>query len=881
MRYLALSPWRRAPWRALSIASLSIGVALASFVLGLAAASRPMFISSAASGALQTDIDACRFAVGLSLGRNVRFGDDPADSQLQPAPALATADGAVATATTDISGVDRVRTILGPRAQVSNGGTDYQLQLWSRADFLDHIDVESRVAEAGIWLPDTISDLIGVTAGDTVQLGFPAGTQQMVVAGTFADLARGGDQHWCSLVSELAEQQGRPVPPPTALVDESTLMDLLGRAGINRGLVLWELAPPSSGWDLDDAQRAEQAMQRVVGAAGNDADPLGQAIGSFGGGAVADSAGSIRHAERTKRTVSSAAGPIALATAGVALLVLLTAARSWLDRRRREVTVLALRGAGPIAIAGKAVLELALPIVLGAAAGVATSVVLVQEIGPSTRIDAGAVSAGILQVGAAIAVTAIALGAVVAAAVRRVASDPEGAAPRRTLLWWEPPVLLLAAAALYEVRTRGANPGGADDVDSLALLFPFLLLAGGSGLLARVGLSRRVIGLLAPRLPMAGWLAARRLAARRLRAIAVVASAAVATGVVVFAGSMASSIRSTAEAKELLAPGAEQVVRLSIRDTVPSGIGGDGHTTVVTRQSETGVLVRGHPSADVLGVEPATFADAAYWDASFAGSSLGSLLDRLAPAPVDGALPAIAAGDGLPDRFVLYLPPDDGGADVEVEVRIVGRAKAFPGLGFRQDRPLVVVDRSALTAAGVTRFTEVWSDAAAPAVVDRLEEQDIRPVSVIVAEDETSESTVRAALWAVSYLELIGLAAALVTLAGLGLYFAASLARHRLGSQVAGRLGMRRRSGIAASAFEVAALLLAGWLAGTVLSWIAARLVYTSFDPRPNSPPAALFRFGLAQALWTGVAALAVAAAAAAVIESGRRSLTRMLRDDD
>jgi hypothetical protein len=37
----------------------------------------------------------------------------------------------------------------------------------------------------------------------------------------------------------------------------------------------------------------------------------------------------------------------------------------------------------------------------------------------------------------------------------------------------------------------------------------------------------------------------------------------------------------------------------------------------------------------------------------------------------------------------------------------------------------------------------------------------------------------------------------------------------------------------------------------------------------------------MGEAVWTGVAALAVAAVAAAMIERGRRSLPRMLRDDD
>ena len=78
-------------------------------------------------------------------------------------------------------------------------------------------------------------------------------------------------------------------------------------------------------------------------------------------------------------------------------------------------------------------------------------------------------------------------------------------------------------------------------------------------------------------------------------------------------------------------------------------------------------------------------------------------------------------------------------------------------------------------------------------------------------------------------------------------------------------------------------LLIAGWFAGSVLSWVAARLVFDSFDPQPNSPPAALFRFGLTQSLATGLAAVVVAAVAASIIERGaaRRSLQRMLRDAD
>jgi putative ABC transport system permease protein len=357
----------------------------------------------------------------------------------------------------------------------------------------------------------------------------------------------------------------------------------------------------------------------------------------------------------------------------------------------------------------------------------------------------------------------------------------------------------------------------------------------------------------------------------------------VAVGIVSFAGSMSASIRATATAKTLIGPGAEQVVRIGSSDTVPPAVADDGRVTTVTRLSESGVIVRGHPSADVLGVDPATFADAAYWDGSFAGPSLQSLLDRISEPTPDAPLPVVAVGDGLPEAFVLTLPLDDGSGDVEVDVRVVGRATAFPGLGFRQDRPLVVVDRAALAAAGVSRPTEVWTTDRSDDLVARLDDAGVQVVSQVVATDATADSTVRAQLWTVSYLELIGLAAAFVTLAGLGLYFAASLSGHRLGSAVAQRLGMTRRTSATATALEVGAMLVAGWLFGSVLSWLAARLVYTSFDPRPNSPPPALFRPGLAAVGATGVAAVVVALLVSLAIERGaaRRTLQGMLRDTE
>ena len=56
LRFLRWSPWLRAPLLAFRSPALFAGVGVAGVVLGLAAGSRPVFTSSATSGALRQDL---------------------------------------------------------------------------------------------------------------------------------------------------------------------------------------------------------------------------------------------------------------------------------------------------------------------------------------------------------------------------------------------------------------------------------------------------------------------------------------------------------------------------------------------------------------------------------------------------------------------------------------------------------------------------------------------------------------------------------------------------------------------------------------------------------------------------------------------------------
>ncbi|MGH9259325.1 MAG: hypothetical protein ACRD08_05400, partial [Acidimicrobiales bacterium] len=561
LRTLWLPPWRRAPLRAWRSPSLFLGVAVAAFVLGVAGGSRPMFASSAARASLGRDVETgCRFDVGFRAERQVWLGEGAVGL-----PGLAEATEALDSAVGRVAGIDpAVVTVIGDRAAVGVGDETVDVQLVERTGFLDHVDVlESRPLDGGgVWLPDTVAERLGVAAGDRVGVSFSGASVPLPVAGVFRDLRYGRDRSWCSMrwFFEPRTAAGS-APPPVVLFDDTVLQEALAGATTAQGTrVWWEYPPDAASWDLPTAKRATGGLQGVADEVNNRSSDLGALLGY--GTSNVDVPRSVHKAERTAASVESVAGPVALGTIGVAVVMLLAAARSWLARRSQEVTVLTLRGAGPAALALKGMAELLPALVLGAVVGLGSAVVVVRTIGPDPRIERGALVEGVVVVGVALLASLGALAAVVATGVRRVGVGVGGAAPRVSLPLWEPAVLAMAAAAVYELQTRETV---VDDtrVDGLLLLFPLLLLAGGAGLAARLALSARLLDRLARRLPTPAWLAVRRLASARLRASLIVTGAAISIGIVAFAGAMSSSVSATAYAKATLGHGSAQIVRLS------------------------------------------------------------------------------------------------------------------------------------------------------------------------------------------------------------------------------------------------------------------------------------------------------------------------------
>lgn len=865
--------------RAWANPSLFLGVAVAAFVLGVAGGSRPMFASSAAAGSLGRDLqEGCSFSVGLRVERPALLGTDEGEVS-GPFPRVDEATRALDRAVGRPTGIDPVLvTIDGGDGELVAGGGNVPVQLVERTGFREHITELQHGSQPGVWVPDSVVNDRGIRVDDQVSVIVDGLVTTLPVAGVYRDLRSGRDRFWCSMrfFFEPRTASGG-APNPVLLFDPGEIGGVVGAGGFPVRTTWWEYAPSARHWDLPTAKSSIGALELVSESTNNRSESLGDLLGT--GRSSVDVAGSVHKSERTAASVESVAGPVALGTVGVAVVMLLAAARSWLSRRSQEVTVLWLRGAGSVSLATKGILELLPAMVLGGVTGLAAAVVLVRTIGPDPRIEPGAFVEGSGFVVAALVVAFAAVAAVVVTGARRVGISHEGASPRSALPLWEPVVLGLAAAAFYELHTRETIVEDTR-VDGLLLLFPLLLLAGGAGLLARLVLSPRPLGWIAARLPTAAWLAMRRLAAARVRAALIVTGAAISIGIVVFAGALSASVQATLYAKATLGAGAAQTIRLSRNQPPLEAAPLPGISTLVTRTSETGVIRHGHDEADVLGVDPETFADAAYWDGSFASASLSDLLGRLGPAADDrAAAPAIAVGDGIPDQLVLTLDGID--QEVELEVKVVGRAQAFPGLGYQNDRPLVVVSRDVLAEHGVDGLSEIWVDDPSPRIPDRLARDGMQIVFSSRPAADNEGTLLQPQLWAIDYLQVVGLAAGLVAVAGLGLYFAANSERRQLGAVFARRLGLRARQGATATGLEVTTIVLAGFLFGVGLAWLAVRLVYRNLDPLPRTPPDPIMRLDLPIVGMCALGALVAAVLVGAAVErrAARADLPKLLRD--
>jgi putative ABC transport system permease protein len=855
---------------------LFLAVAGAAFVLGLAAAAGHLFLSSAgtASLRLQTQSAGTSFA-----GLYARSEGTIAPDRIEYRERL------LSEATHDVPGLghmllyadDESTTQLGPAARTQGPF----VRLATRTGFVRHlVRLEGSATARGWWVPQTAARVLGIHAGDTVHVqigtivigeGFrrTGAAFDLPVAGVYQDIwARPPTAFWRPAYEFIYDVQGGPnstVPPSFVLGPPGAFLALEQRIA-GSGPIQLELPVRADRMTLSQAKVAAGRLQRVLADFDN---PNTQLAASF---SAHDSLlpGLVTGAEGTADALAGPVNVVAQAGRLVAVAVFVSVGVYVLHRRRVEFAMLVARGIHPASLGARAAVEALVPAAVGGAAGLAAALVLVRATGPSRFVTTDATIRAVTDLAVTIGASLFLLAVAVAVGLRSRRERQPGAVRRlATRVPWEAAVLTLAVAALYEIWTRGpgtvSSTAGASATNSLPTtqrtdllvpLFPILFIAG------MAGVATRLIRHAMPRLRRAAarrrapaYLAGARLTTAPRLALMLVTACALAVGIVLYSGQFVASVRATAQEKALVSVGAEGAVTLpGSVNRLPRHLGPRSTTVVRLPAAPLGSTA----TAEVIGIDPATFARAAFWDPSFADRSLADLLRLLSSSPSGSSLPAVATSRAVPARFTLSFYGETFPA------RIVDTVRAFPGMP--RDTPMVITNlrllgaeaaRSGLGIQDLGGYYEIWAAGGLGQILHALGTVGLYPTAVTTAASVARTPAFLALSWLFGFLESLGVMTGILALVALLMYVESRQRTREVSYSLATRMGLTSREHRRSVMLELGAMLGAALVIGGVLALVGSFIVYRKVDPLPDIPPAALYRV-------PGVLILAVAAVVAA-----------------
>lgn len=732
-------------------------------------------------------------------------------------------------------------------------------------------------ATGGVWLAEQHAADLGVTAGDTLAVVSGPSSFDVAVAGVHADLLAAPSartrSYWRPVAGVLRPARpvaggdpGRPAAQRPALLGEPATALEITRGALGEAVVRWESALASGELTLAEARRLRtdvEALQRAVLARD---EPLGRAFGRMGPPPVVSSP-VLAAVDRALDSLALASGGVrTMQLAGGLLSIAVLAALVAYRVRAQEVAVerdLAL-GLSPQRVAWSLVWPLLPVVVAGIAGGALVSAVAIGASADGLRQAAVHCSA------ATVAAAAASWGAGLVAVwrVQGVRSRARGRA-----FAWDVPVLALAAAAGYQLVLRGSalveGPGGLR-LDVLVLAFPLLALGAAAGLLVRG--ARRVLPRLrdrGERLPVAAFLALRRVGHPRGRALLLLGFATATIGLSSYGGALASSAAAAERAKARTNLGSDLVVALP-RDARLAALP-DG-TTLVGRA--TGRLATRTEQVQVMAVDPDTLLEAATWHDEFSPTGGATLLSRLREPATDG-VPAVLVGvpDDGPVRFVWR--------GTDVRLRPVGTARDLPGRSGRGPVVLVSVHRLEQAVsqrdpdARIDRLLdrELWVAGDEDVLAEALPAGLLATLDVRTLADVRADPALHALRWTLGYLRVVGALAVVLALAAAAGRTVSLRGEQAAAVVIGDRLGMGTATHARAAAIELAAVLAvavtAGWLAGTGVAALVAPLL----DPLPSLPPRPAPRLAPGTLLVASVAGLVTTCLGAAAAHRHARRL--------
>lgn len=756
---------------------------------------------------------------------------------------------------------DPVVTVRGDVVIASAPGGDTDVRIASRTGALDRVEVLERASVDGVWLADVTASELGVGAGDEIVVANAAARVSVPVAGVYRDLlAEPRTPFWASLDDFIWPRPGDETRPPALMLLELDPYVALDQALLDdQDAVTWEFVVPTASLSIEEAEDYRAELAAFAATLSDETTDVGSA---FSSGLTEPLTGWLARTDEVIDQIGPPVQALMLAAVVLALGVLAGAGVFLVRRRRTEFGLLDARGVGLGQIAWRTGAEVLLPVVVGLAAGAALGLWLVGWVAPTGTVGDDAAGRAIrsLVVVGVVAVALVAL--VVARSVADLTAGERGGVRRAAARTpWE--ALALALAAIAFLGLRGDETAG--PIDPLFLLFPILVLAGVVGLAVR-GVRRGL-----PRLRQVGdgWSTARYLAVRRLTAgsrgaLSLLTVAAVSVGVLVYAGTVAGSLRAAADEAASLRVGSD--VAVAYAGEFEQGAGGTPVTEVgrIERASFQG----DGADLDVLVVDPATFGSVAFWRDAYADASLEDLMASLGAAPDPRVAVVVAGGVDPGTDPILSLPGFD------VPVRVAGTATTFPGIVG--DRPLVVIDRAALeTVVGSAGFgleafvggTEVWGRGTEAEVREAVTAGGAAVLSSVSAAALRDTPEYLAVASMLRLLVAVGIVAGSVVFVVAALYLAARQRQAEVAYALSRRMGLARGTSRRSLVWEVLGMLGIAATLGAVVAVAASRLVSAEVQARVVEAEAVLFRLPVGLLAATGVALVAFALLAAAVVQ--------------
>lgn len=847
--------------RSLRWPRLLVAVTTAAVVLGIAAATGPLFLASAANALLADELALVgENDAGLAARLFGRIDRDRFDN---------VQDKIYDTITPIEHLGEPTATAIGAALTVSDARREGEarMRLLYRDGALDNVErLRGDPDSPGVWMSDGVADALGVDVGDEIVLSYASAGKRARIAGIYRTLWVPLNEYWRPLMFEIVNLRDNDfAPPPFLIADKRLFFELQEIA--DQAELSWHFPLTDRSIDYDEAVALEHRYDAAHHAPDDPLSPLGRAtreiqVFSFQTLSIDSLLFSVMDNIRaTVTSLDTSMRVVTLAGQAVALFAIAGAAAFIARGRRTEIKLLLAQGISPLGIGGRVAAEMILPVVGGMALGWVAARGLVTWLGPSERLTSSASTDALRTAGVAAVLSVIVLGIVVAAQARREV-EIGFARVRRVLgrMPWEVVVLALAAAAYYEMSSGRsslvASPGEAPEIDIFVLAFPLLFISGVAGL------GVRVLKHLLPRLRTSGatlpvplYLAWRRLADASSIALLLISLTAVATGVLIYAAALVDSVEATVRAKALVATGSDVSVDVTQQTQEPDA---PFPTTRVTR--ERGEIFPGDIEVDIIGIDPATFASTAYWDDSFSDTSLGALIELLAR-PGE-RLPVVASGFEASGRLSLAV------SSAEIPIEIVDNPVAFPGMRF--NAPAIAVDQETFAAAAeahgvsaemlsVVLSTEIWGRGDPAEVSAYFEDQGLFFGASRDSRDFLDAGPLRSIGWTFSLMQALGVLAATIVLVALLFYLQTRQRERDAAYGLSKRMGLAGGSHRASLAVELFAMLVVAALLGEVAAVLGAKLVLANADPLPEVPPPGLFRVPIAIVLGLIPAILGIA----------------------